>query len=328
MPEVSQDTLHATHVLEFPYTRSLGPVLGRFMNGLRERRIEGIRAEDGSVIVPPVEYDPVSAGELDEFVEVGQAGEVVTWTWVANPNAAKHPLDRPFAWALIRLDGADTPMLHAVDASGPDAMSTGMRVQVRWADETTACIGDIACFEPAETASGTAAVDATPGRDADEEDVTVLVSPMRLEYDYTPGIAQTRFLRALAEKRIIGQRSADGSDVYVPSRGSDPGTGRPTDSEVEVSDQGTVLTFCVVNVPFAGQEVEVPYVEASILLDGADMPFMHLLQEVEAADVHSGMRVEAVWAPDDEIGPTWDSIPYFRPSSAPDADPESYADHM
>ncbi len=148
MPEVSQDTLHATHVLEFPYTRSLGPVLGRFMNGLRERRIEGIRAEDGSVIVPPVEYDPVSAGELDEFVEVGQTGEVVTWTWVANPNAAKHPLDRPFAWALIRLDGADTSLLGVVRAAEESVMSTGMRVRVQWADERSGQIQDIAGFVP------------------------------------------------------------------------------------------------------------------------------------------------------------------------------------
>ena len=45
----------------------------------------------------------------------------------------------------VKLDGADTSMLHVVDA--PD-VSTGMRVQVRWADETVGYMTDIACFEP------------------------------------------------------------------------------------------------------------------------------------------------------------------------------------
>ena len=61
---------------------------------------------------------------------------------------AGQPLDRPFAFALVRLDGADTPMLHAVDVASPDEVETGMRVQVRWADERAGAITDIACFEP------------------------------------------------------------------------------------------------------------------------------------------------------------------------------------
>ncbi|MET0134263.1 MAG: OB-fold domain-containing protein, partial [Kibdelosporangium sp.] len=91
----------------FDYTRSLGPVLGRFMTGLRDRRIEGIRGDDGRVHVPPVEYDPVTARQLTEWVEVSSGGTVQTWTWVPRPDAGQ-PLDRPFAWALIKLDGADT----------------------------------------------------------------------------------------------------------------------------------------------------------------------------------------------------------------------------
>jgi uncharacterized OB-fold protein len=55
---------------------------------------------------------------------------------------------KPFAWALIQLDGADTSLVHAVDAGDEAAMSTGMRVKVRWADEREGSINDIACFEP------------------------------------------------------------------------------------------------------------------------------------------------------------------------------------
>jgi hypothetical protein len=142
------DVLSAHHVLEYPYTRSVGPVIGRFLAGLRDRRIEGVRAKDGKVLVPPLEYDPATAEAVtDQFVEVGPGGTVTTWCWVTKPRA-KQPFDRPFAWALIRLDGADTAMLHAVDCGSPEALSTGMRVRARWREQRIGMITDIECFEP------------------------------------------------------------------------------------------------------------------------------------------------------------------------------------
>jgi hypothetical protein len=143
------DVLVAPNILEYPYTRTVGPVIGRFMTGLREGRIEGVRANDGRVLVPPTEYDPVTSEPLDELVEVGQAGVVTTWAWVNEPRA-NQPLDRPFAWALIRLDGADTALLHAVDAGDEERMSTGMRVRVKWRAQRAGEIQDIACFVPDE----------------------------------------------------------------------------------------------------------------------------------------------------------------------------------
>jgi uncharacterized protein len=144
----SAQPLSAPHRLEFPYRRSVGPVLGRFLAGLREGRIEGVRTRDGRVLVPPQEYDPQTAEALDEWAAVGPGGVVVSWAWIAEP-LPKQPLDRPFAWALVRLDGADTAMLHAVDAGSEAAMRTGMRVTARWRPERTGEIRDIECFVPA-----------------------------------------------------------------------------------------------------------------------------------------------------------------------------------
>jgi uncharacterized OB-fold protein len=139
--------LTAPLVLEYPYTRTVGDVMGRFFTSLRDGRIEGIRGADGRVICPPTEYDPVTSETLSEFVEVGPGGEVTTWTWVAQP-LADNPLDRPFAWALIRLDGADTAMLHAVDAGTAAKMATGMRVRAQWREATEGGIRDIEWFVP------------------------------------------------------------------------------------------------------------------------------------------------------------------------------------
>jgi uncharacterized OB-fold protein len=143
----ADEVLSAPLIIEYPFSRTIGPAQSAFFTGLREGLVLGIRRSDGSVLVPPVEYDPDTAEELSELVEVGQAGEVTTWCWVNEPRRYQ-PLDHPFAWALIRLDGADTPMLHAVDAGDETAMETGMRVRIRWSDEREGAITDIACFEP------------------------------------------------------------------------------------------------------------------------------------------------------------------------------------
>jgi len=73
-----------------------------------------------------------------------------------------------------------------------------------------------------------------------------------------------------------------------------------------------------VNVQFYGSVMEIPYVSALILLDGADLSIMHLIQEVPADEVHIGMRVEAVWRDDADIEPTLESIKWFKPNGEPD----------
>jgi uncharacterized OB-fold protein len=146
------EVLRAPHVIEYTYTRSTGPVIGAFFTGLRDGRILGATGSQGRVVVPPTEYDPITAEEVGELVEVGQSGVVTTWSWASTP-LPDQPLDRPFAWALVRLDGADTALLHVVDAGGPEAMTTGMRVTARWrpAAERVGRMADLECFVPAET---------------------------------------------------------------------------------------------------------------------------------------------------------------------------------
>ena len=136
----------ATWKLEFPYRRSVGPVIGAFLGALRDRRVLGVRTASGRVLVPPLEYDPDTGDAAGDLVEVADTGVVTSSAWVAEP-LRNHPLDRPFAWVLVTLDGADTGLLHALDSGSPEAAATGTRVRIRWADETEGKITDIACFE-------------------------------------------------------------------------------------------------------------------------------------------------------------------------------------
>jgi uncharacterized OB-fold protein len=150
------------------------------------------------------------------------------------------------------------------------------------------------------------------------EPVKAIVTPTRLEYEFAAAGAHARFLNDLAQGRIVGIRCPECRKVYVPARGSCPRCGVPMQERVDVADRGTVTTYCVVRVPSENIDVKLPYVCAHILLDGADIPFFALIQECEAGDVHIGMRVEAVWAPREEWGPTFENLRYFRPNGEPD----------
>lgn len=309
----------------FDYTRSLGPVLSRFVTALRDRRVEGVRGSDGRVHVPPPEYDPVTGQALSEPVEVGTEGTVVTWSWMADPLEGQ-PLTHPFAWALVRLDGADTALLHAVDAGSPAAMRTGMRVRIRWAEQTVGQITDIACFDPVDAAS--AGVPAVAPPEASAEPVTMITTPVHLHYRHSASLEESRYLRGLAEGRLLGQRCPECHKVYIPPRGACPTDGVPTREEVELADTGTVTTFCIVNVPFLGQRITPPYVSAYVLLDGADIPLMHLVLGCAADEVRMGMRVQAQWRPREEWDTTLRNIDHFRPTGEPDAPFESYAEYL
>ncbi|MFJ3903827.1 Zn-ribbon domain-containing OB-fold protein [Streptomyces sp. NPDC090025] len=316
------ETLRAPLVVEFPFTRSLGPVQSAFLTGLRERVPLGVRTEAGRILVPPVEYDPETAAELRELVEVGATGTVTTWAWNPEPRPGQ-PLDTPFAWVLVRLDGADTALLHALDAPGPDAVRTGMRVRIRWAAERHGAITDIACFEPSQdgTAGAGEAGDAGAPRTHDgvfDAPVTGIVAPARLDYTYSPGRAQTAYLQALTEQRTVGERCPSCAKVYVPPRGACPTCGVATTDRVEVGPRGTVTTYCIVNIKAKNLDIEVPYVYAHIALDGAGLALHGRIGGIPYDQVRMGLRVEPVWT---EGGRYPD---HYRPSGEPDADYDTY----
>lgn len=315
---MTTEVLKAPLVVEFPFTRSLGPVQSAFLTGLREQVVLGVRTTDGRTLVPPVEYDPVTADEIRDLVEVAPTGTVTTWAWNHAPRRGQ-PLDTPFAWVLVRLDGADTALLHALDAPGPDSVHTGMRVRVRWAAERSGAITDIACFEPYDSPGA----GEPPDHDGQFEDmVTGIVAQARLDYTYSPGRAQTAYINALADRRIVGERCPSCRKVYVPPRGACPTCGVATSEQVEVGPGGTVTTFCIVNIKARNLDIEVPYVYAHIALDGADLALHGRIGGIPYDQVRMGLRVEPVWT---EGGRYPD---HYRPTGEPDADYETYKESL
>jgi uncharacterized OB-fold protein len=133
--------------LEFPYTRTLGPTVGAFAAGMREKRLLASRTHEGRVLFPPLEYDPETGASVEsDLVEVGPMGTVQSWTWVPRPTG-RHPLAKPFAFALIKLDGADTAVVHVLAASSPEEIRTGMRVVPLWREARSGRIDDIEAWQ-------------------------------------------------------------------------------------------------------------------------------------------------------------------------------------
>jgi len=149
-----------------------------------------------------------------------------------------------------------------------------------------------------------------------------------LPYSYVAGDFRARYLRALKDKKILGTRCSKTGKVLVPAMIASAESFAPAEEFVELADRGIVTTFCIVNIPVIGRTLELPYVAASVALDGADLSIFSLIQECKPEEARMGMRVEAVWKPREEWGLGIDNIDHFRPTGEPDADYDSYKHHL
>jgi uncharacterized OB-fold protein len=318
--------------LEYPYTRTTGPVVGPFLTGLRDGKLLGGRSGD-RVLFPPLEYDPETGTSLEpDFVEVGPGGTVGAWTWVSNPTR-KHPFDHPFAFALITLDGADTAIVHAIDARSIDRIATGDRVVAQYRDERHGAITDIYFVPEADAKKQTI----TPG----DEPVTFTEHLIGVTLTEALYPHRQRFGKGLLEGRIIGQKSSVSGKVYVPGRGYDnlERIMLTEADEVVVSDVGTVTSFTVLTpVQYYGQKETESYIRCSILLDGSSQPIIGVdIRDISPDDFRAGMRVKAVWKPfgersvdqmDNRFGAVWeDIIERWEPTGEPDVPYDQVKEH-
>ena len=158
------------------------------------------------------------------------------------------------------------------------------------------------------------------------EPVTGITTPIRMEYRYTPGTATSLFLRAMKEGRFEGRRCPSCSKVYFPPRGGCSMCGVEFAETVPLRNTGTIATYTVVNVNFANRTVDLPYIVAEVVFDGADVTTSLLLKGVPIDEVRQGMRVEAKWVPEEEWDFSLANISHVEPLDEPDAPFETYKD--
>jgi len=321
-------------VLEYPYTRTLGPVLGPFLTALRDGRILGVRC-GSRVLCPPIEFDPDTGATLSpDFVEVGPAGTVESWTWVAEPTRT-HPFQEPFAFALVKLDGSSTAIVHAVKAAGPQAMSTGMRVRAQFRAHRSGAITNV-YFVPQ--------ADARDER-IEPGDGEVKVSTHRISLTYSEPLypQRARYAQGLLDGKFIGQRSPASGKVYVPSKGYDPilRVMMTAADDVELAPTGTVVSYTVATpLDYVGQAETEPFISATIVLDGADQPLaQQRIRNIPADRFRVGMRLRAIFKPPAQrsvrdVDNNWmfpsagDVIAGWEPTGEPDVPFEELPEHI
>ena len=160
------------------------------------------------------------------------------------------------------------------------------------------------------------------------EPITGITTPIRMEYRYTPGTAISQFLRAMKEGRFEGRRCPSCSKVYFPPRGGCSMCGVEFAETVPLQNTGTIATYTVVNVNFANRTVDLPYIVAEVVFDGADVTTSLLLKGVPIDEVRQGMRVEAKWIPAEEWDYSLANISHVEPLDEPDAAFETYKDSI
>jgi uncharacterized OB-fold protein len=291
--------------LSMPYTLSTGPSVGAFLAELANHRIVGSRVGPGHpVLVPAQDFSPETGEEAGELVVVSPRGVVTAFT-----QTAEH------AFAFIRLDGADTDLLHRVVDATPEQLELGLRVTARWAAAPEGTMLDLAGFAP--DAEG------APSEPFVAELLSTTTEPipeqpyaLELEYHHAYGPYYGRLFDEIGHaRRIVGTRSPSGA-VLVPPRALDDATYARTEQWADVADTGIIQAFSIIHLEFVGQTREPPYVYIEVQLDGMDTRLIHSLGEIDVELAREklvpGMRVRAVWRDRSEATGTLNDIEHFE----------------
>lgn len=132
--------------VSFRYTPGVGNTA--FFEALRDRGVFlGSRCDDcGVTYLPARIFCERCLAELEPSVECGPGGELLSWT-IVRVDVDDQPLDGPVTYGLVRLDGADTVLLHRLLGVDGDP-AIGMRVRAVLASDRVGSILDVEGFEP------------------------------------------------------------------------------------------------------------------------------------------------------------------------------------
>jgi uncharacterized OB-fold protein len=146
--------------ITIPYKWTAGPAAGRFLAELKENaRIVGARCGGcGKVYVPPPDVCADCFKPTTEWVELSGDGVIVAATDVER-SMPWSPLAAPYRLALIRLDGADTNLVHLVG----NGLGEGQRVRAIFSQQRSGSLLDIERFD-STTANAQGEVSSQEGR--------------------------------------------------------------------------------------------------------------------------------------------------------------------
>ena len=133
-----------------PYTWTVGSTLSKFYCELRDNgKIWANKCPScGTVFVPPKVKCINCYRDPNIWVELPGTGTVESYTIVRYEEPMLHPRKAPFVYGLIKMDGADTCMVHFIDEIEPEKVKVGMRVEAVLSENREGNILDISHFRP------------------------------------------------------------------------------------------------------------------------------------------------------------------------------------
>ena len=122
------------------YSHSAGPVRSKFLLHLRDdRKIMGTRCPScQKVFVPARPTCHACFADMTEWVPVSDEGTVESYTVTSG--------EEPAAFGIIKLDGADTGIVHKLGGMKLEEIRAGTRVKAVFAAERRGDIRDIEYF--------------------------------------------------------------------------------------------------------------------------------------------------------------------------------------
>ncbi|MBZ5703620.1 MAG: OB-fold domain-containing protein [Acidobacteriia bacterium] len=134
--------------IDIPFQYTPGPALLRFLEGLRGAQLlaSGVPGEARKTI-PPLSFCGRAWKPADEWTELPGTGVLESFAVVPRAMAELPEAGARVVFGLVKLDGAETRLVHLVRAAQDADLRVGARVKVLWNPARSAAIRDIAGFE-------------------------------------------------------------------------------------------------------------------------------------------------------------------------------------
>ncbi|MFX1526194.1 MAG: Zn-ribbon domain-containing OB-fold protein [Promethearchaeota archaeon] len=135
--------------IKVPYKHTAGAYVEKFITHIgKEHKIMGVKCPKcKKVFVPPKMICFECFEKMEEWIEVENIGTVTGFTVITHSTPVL-PLESPFAYARIRLNGADTDFVHLINESDPNKLRVGMKVEAVFKEKPRKRILDIEYFKP------------------------------------------------------------------------------------------------------------------------------------------------------------------------------------
>ncbi|TMI66640.1 Zn-ribbon domain-containing OB-fold protein [Candidatus Bathyarchaeota archaeon] len=127
------------------------------------------------------------------------------------------------------------------------------------------------------------------------EDAKHWADSIPLEFHYTAGVAGEEFLRELKDNgRLIASKCPKCKNSYVPARMYCATCFLETKDRHNITSQGVVYSFAVVDRDRSGKKLPKPAVIALVKFEGIKGGIVHLLDVESSKDAAIGMKVSLV----------------------------------